>query len=186
MNTVKYERLNAFAIWITGLPASGKSTVAASLKAEFAAHDIDAAVLESDVLRAVFTPRPTYSEEERETFYRQLVYIGKLLLQYGVPVIFDATANRRHYRDLARQQIPRFLEVFVDCPLDSCIARDPKGIYAKAYSESINTVPGLQAPYEPPERPEIVIDGARELPGVAARRIVQALKDRGWLRTAHS
>ncbi len=78
---------------------------------EIESHETDVAVLESDVLRQVLTARPHYDEEERETFFRQMVYIGKLLTQHGVPVIFDATANRRRYRDPAREQIPRFMEV---------------------------------------------------------------------------
>ena len=85
------------------------------------------AVLESDVLRTVFTPHPRYDEEERNTFYRQLVYVGTLLAKHGVPVIFDATANRRIYRDHAREQIPRFLEVYVECPLEVCMSQGSQG-----------------------------------------------------------
>src|SRR5579872_285000 len=117
---------DAFAVWLTGLPASGKSTIAASLRAQLNGRGIDAAVLESDELRKIFTPHPRYDPEERDTFYRQMVYLGTLLTQHGVPVLFDATANRRAYRDWARQQIPKFLEVYVDCPLAACMARDPK------------------------------------------------------------
>ena len=97
---------NAFAIWVTGLPASGKSTLVTSLKTQFEKRGIDVAVLESDVLRRIFTVRPQYDEQEREAFYRQMVYIGTLLTQHGVPVIFDATANRRRYRDQARSRFP--------------------------------------------------------------------------------
>ena len=71
----------AFAIWVTGLPASGKSTIVKALSSALAARGVDAAVLESDVLRTVFTPHPRYDEEERNTFYRQLVYVGVLLVQ---------------------------------------------------------------------------------------------------------
>jgi adenylylsulfate kinase len=98
-------------VWITGLPASGKSTLAAALKAQLAAHGVDEAVLESDVLRRIFTVHPRYDEAERDVFYRQIAYVGELLVEHGVPVIFDATANRRLYRDRARREIPRFIEV---------------------------------------------------------------------------
>ena len=127
-------------------------------------------MLESDVLRQIFTLHPRYDEQEREAFYRQIVYIGTLLTKHGVPVIFDATANRRRYRDQARRQIPRFLEVYVDCPLETCIARDPKGIYRKAREGEANTVPGLQSVYEPPESPDLVVHGDRDMPEIAARR----------------
>lgn len=122
----------AFAVWITGLPASGKSTLAAAVKAQLAARGVDVAVLESDELRKIFTPEPHYDERERDAFYRQMVYIGVLLTSHGVTVLFDATANRRAYRQMARGQIPRFLEVYVDTPLETCLARDPKGIYRQA------------------------------------------------------
>ena len=102
---------------------------------------IDVAVLESDVLRRILTVRPQYDEQERETFYRQMVYVGTLLTQHGVPVIFDATANRRAYRDQARSQIPRFIEVYVNSPLEVCIARDPKGISEGPRGRS-DSVPG--------------------------------------------
>jgi adenylylsulfate kinase len=175
---------NDFAVWITGLPASGKSTLVASLKAQLAAREVDVAVLESDVLRHIFTPHPRYDEEEREAFYRQIIYMGKLLTQHGVPVIFDATANRRGYRDQARRQIPRFLEVYLDCPLETCIARDPKGIYRKAREGSANTVPGLQAAYEQPESPDVVVQGDQEMPEMAAQRIIAELVKRGYIATA--
>jgi adenylylsulfate kinase len=172
---------NAFAVWVTGLPASGKSTVTAALKAQLAARGIDAAVLESDVLRRIFTVQPRYDEQEREAFYQQMVYVGRLLIEHGVPVIFDATANRRRYRDEARAQISRFMEVYVDCPLEICIARDPKGIYRKARQGEADTVPGLQSAYEPPEQPELVVDGGREKPEDAARRVMDTLKEKGYL-----
>ena len=161
----------AFAVWITGLPASGKSTVSKALAAELRARGISVEVLESDELRKVLTPRPRYDETEREMFYAQMAFIGALLVRHGVAVIFDATANKRMYRDQARRQIPRFLEVYVDTPLEVCMRRDPKGIYR----HSSGNVPGLQVTYEPPLDPDLVIHGDREKPEDAARRIVEKL-----------
>ena len=172
---------NTFAIWVTGLPASGKSTLVAALKTQLADRGIDVAVLESDVLRRILTVQPHYDEPEREAFYRQMVYIGTLLAQHGVPVIFDATANRRAYRDQARIQIPRFLEVYVNSPLEICIARDPKGIYRKARDGEAKSVPGLQSIYEPPENPDVVVDESRELAETAARRVVLKLAEKGYV-----
>ena len=142
---------------------------------------MDAAVLESDLLRQIFTPHPRYDEEERDTFYRQMAYVGVLLTQHGVPVIFDATANRRIYRDRLRQQIAKFLEVYVDCPLTICISRDPKGIYRAARMRTANAVPGLQAVYEPPEEPDLVVRGDEEAPEVAAQRIVAKLVEKKYV-----
>jgi adenylylsulfate kinase len=171
----------AFAIWITGLPASGKSTLTKAVEARLAARGVDVAVLESDELRRVLTPKPRYDEKERETFYAQTIWIGTLLVRHGVPVIFDATANRRNWRERARQAIPRFVEVYVECSLEVCMARDPKGIYRRARQGDAGTVPGLQAAYEPPRQADIVVAGDRESPECAAGRVIELLIEKGYL-----
>ena len=171
-----------FAVWITGLPASGKSTVTAALQKELALRGLKVAVLESDALRKILTPRPRYDEEERNVFYGALAHVGQLLTEHGVSVIFDATANRRAYRDRARHAIARFLEVFVDCPLDVCMSRDPKGIYRRGREGSAAGVPGMDAVYEPPEAPDVTVRGDAENPAGAARRIVDKLIETGYVK----
>jgi adenylylsulfate kinase len=170
----------AFAVWITGLPASGKSTVTAALKAQLAARGLDVAVLESDVVRKAFASDHEYKTEGRDTFYRQLAYVGSLLVKHGVPVIFDATANRRAYREGARREIGRFIEVYVDVTLETCMARDPKGIYRSSALGQDTNVPGLQDPYEPPVAPEVVIQG--DNPEFDARRIIEKLLEKGYVK----
>ncbi len=171
-----------FAVWITGLPASGKSTVAAALREELASRGVTVAVLESDALRKILTPQPRYDEEERDVFYRALARIGRILAEQGISVIFDATANRRVYRDRARRDIPRFLEVFVDCPLDVCISRDPKGIYRRGREGGAVGIPGMDAAYEPPDAPEVSVRGDAEDPARAARRIAGKLVETGYVK----
>lgn len=169
----------AFAVWITGLPASGKSTLAAALKTQLTERGVDVAVLESDVLRKAFANENEYKAEARDTFYQQLAYVGALLVEHGVAVIFDATANRRAFRDRARRQISRFLEVFVDVPLETCMARDPKGIYRSAATGAAANVPGLQEPYEAPAAPDVVLDA--KSPEADARRIIEKLLEKRYL-----
>ncbi len=171
----------AFAIWITGLPASGKSTIARALKACLASRGVDAPILESDELRKVLTPQPHYSPAERDAFYRAMIYIGGLLADHGTPVIFDATAHRRLWRDEARRAFPRFLEVYAECPLEICMARDPKGIYRQGVESGKGAVPGLHEPYEPPEHPDVVIRCDRATIETAAGEIVEALDRAGFL-----
>jgi adenylylsulfate kinase len=171
-----------FAVWITGLPASGKSTVSSALEKELASLGENVAVLESDELRKVFTPNPRYDNDERDTFYGAVAHVGRILTEHGVSVIFDATANRRAYRDRARREIARYLEVFVDCPLAVCMARDPKGIYRRGKEGSAAGVPGLQVDYEPPPAPDVVVQGETEAPAAAARRIVRKLIEKGYVK----
>jgi len=169
-----------FAVWLTGLPASGKSTIARVLKAMLARRGVRAAVLESDDLRRLFTPKPRYDAAERDRFYGALADLARLLSENGVPVLVAATANRRAYRDRARAEIPRFLEVHVDCPIEVCRGRDPKGIYRRSAAGTAPNVPGVSAPYEPPLRPEVVVNGERE-PAGSAGAILSALASRGYL-----
>jgi adenylylsulfate kinase len=175
----------AFAVWLTGLPASGKSTIARVLLVELQQRGLRPAWLESDALRALLTPQARYDDAERELFYESLVHLGAFLAQRGVPVILDATANRRAYRDAARQRIARFAEVFVDCPQRVCEARDPKGLYSRARQGAVSSLPGAQAAYEPPLAPELVVRGDVESPQEAAAGIVRLLERRGWLAAQH-
>jgi adenylylsulfate kinase len=175
----------AFAVWITGLPASGKSTVALALAKQLENLKIKTTILESDAMRKIFSANPQYDDQERDYFYGSLAFIGRVLTEHGISVIFDATANRRSYRERARQQIPHFFEVFVDCPLDLCIRRDPKGIYRKALQGEAQQVPGLQTRYEPPVNPAVVVRGDQDDPEDAARRIVELLLSEGYVISAN-
>ena len=166
----------SFAVWLTGLSGSGKSAIARALVRELHERGVEVSVLESDVMRTQLTPFPRYDDADRDFFYSALAGFGILLFEKGRSVIFDATANRRAYRDAARKRIARFAEVFVDTPLEVCAARDPKGLYRKA-----KTLPGVQAPYEPPLAPELAVRGAQGMPEDAAGEIIAFLGKRGWL-----
>jgi len=164
-----------FGIWMTGIPASGKSSITRELVKRLDDRGVLVVVLESDEMRKILTPSATYSPDERDRFYHMMVRIGELITQRGVNVIFDATANRRAYRDEARALIPRFAEVYVQCPLEVCRERDPKEIYLRAATGETTSVPGLQIPYEAPVRPEVLVDG-RDRPESAADMILDNLK----------
>jgi len=163
----------AFAIWLTGLPASGKSSIVAVLRPQLEALGLSVEVLESDVVRRVLTPTATYSESERDLFYRALAFTGARLVAHGVTVIFDATATRRAYRDFGRSMIQRFVEVAVVCPLETCMQRDYKGTYQRGRQGQSLTVPGLQEPYQAPPHPDLTIDTTKVLANEAAGKIVE-------------
>src|SRR5580765_3992092 len=166
----------AFAIWITGLPASGKSMIASALRPRLEGLGLTVEVLESDEVRQVITPIPTYSEAERDLIYRALAFTGEKLVAHGVTVVFDATASRRVYRDFARSVIPRFIEVSVECPLAIRMERDKKGTYLKGQRGNSLTVPGLQSPYEAPTNPDLRIDSTTTSSSDAACRICDLVK----------
>ncbi|HEU4504040.1 MAG TPA: adenylyl-sulfate kinase [Nitrospira sp.] len=163
----------AFGIWLTGLPASGKSTIVLALRPQLEALGLTVDVLESDEVRRLLTPQATYSLEERDLFYRALAFTGQRLVAHGVTVVFDATASRQAYRDVARGMIPCFIEVAVECPIAVCMERDRKGTYEKGLRGGSSTVPGLQTPYESPANPDLRIDTTK----VAAQEAAQQISD---------
>ena len=151
-------------VWITGLPGSGKSAIARALRKKRPRI----AVLQMDELRRLATPAPSYSESERDIVYRALVYTAKTLSGLGQDVAIDATGNLRRWRELARKEISPFAEVYLKCPLSVSMEREkkrmkrrgaPAHIYAKAKTGW--PVPGVSAPYEEPEKPELVIETDR-------------------------
>jgi adenylylsulfate kinase len=163
-------------IWITGLPASGKSTIVSALRPQLEALGLTVDVLESDEVRRLLTPQATYSSEERDLFYRALAFTGQRLVAHGVTIVFDATASRQAYRDWARAMIPRFIEVAVECPLALCMKRDRKGTYQKGLRGESTTVPGLQSSYESPANPELRIDTTKLSPQQAAKQICDIVR----------
>ncbi len=172
-------------VWVTGLPGSGKSTVANLLLEKLRAQNVHTQIVSIDVIRQYATPQPTYSEEERATAYGALVFTAKMLTENGVNVIIDATGNRRHFRDQARQAIPRFIEAYLDCSLEVCMHREekrkdthlaPTGIYKKAEEGEAPTVPGIGVPYEEPEDPEVKVDTSRLSAEECAERILIAIQ----------
>jgi len=165
-----------FALWLTGLPASGKSSIVARLIPKLASLGVTVEVLESDAVRRIVTPEASYSTEERDLFYRTLGFMGARLLAHGVNVIIDATASRRAYRDFARTLMPDLLEVSIECPLQVCMERDKKGTYRRGLQGESSTVPGLQEPYEVPLSPDLVIDTTVTSSEAAADRLLDLIR----------
>lgn len=174
----------SWAMWITGPPGSGKSTLARTAARQLDAAGLPVRLLELDEIRQALTPQPNYSDAEREVVYRALVAMATLLTEAHVPVIIDATAHRRRWRERARAGIPKFAEVQLACPLDVCRERErtrpvghaPRGIYAGAGRPGA-TVPGVDVPYEPALAPELVIDTVAESVSEGAARIVTLARE---------
>jgi adenylylsulfate kinase len=165
------------------VPGSGKSAIARAAATALAAGGEFVHLLELDVLRRTLTPAPMYDETERQAVYRALVVIAHALTDAGVPVIIDATAHRREWRDLARASIVDFGEVQLLCPLEVARERErtrgpghhPPGIYARA-GEPGATIPGVNVPYEPAIAPELTIDTTRETVQGAGLRVAALVR----------
>jgi adenylylsulfate kinase len=153
--------MNGLVLWITGLPGSGKSTITEGITKSYP----DFVILRMDEVRRFMTPTPSYSEDEREIVYRAIVYMAKMLSELKHNVIIDATGNKRRWRELARENITNFAEIYIKCPIDICQKREterlnshsaPKDIYKKGLEGS--PVPGVSVPYEEPLNPELTVD----------------------------
>ncbi len=176
----------AWVAWVTGLPGCGKTTVTRIAADVLRAKGIRLKVLNIDDVRKVLTPRPTYSEEERAIVYAALAYMAKLLAEEGVNVIIDATGNLRRYRDVARELIPDFVEIFVNCPIEVAMEREaariggsaPVHIYEKGMTGRSRTVPGLNVPYEPPADALVTLNTDKLAPEAAGALMADALLDR--------
>jgi adenylylsulfate kinase len=171
----------SWAIWITGLPGSGKSVLALATAAELEAAGQPVVVLELDAIRGVITPSPTYSDTEHEVVYRALVQMAAAVTESGTPVIIDATAHRRRWRELARRLIPRFAEVQLVCPPDERQRRERERTEGNAPQQTSARagLPGAEVPYEPPARAELTIDTQREPPASAVEAIVKLARRLG-------
>ena len=175
---------DGWCVWVTGLSGSGKSVIVETLTKKLKKQNVHAQAVSVDMLRHVMTPKPTYSEAERDMVYAAIAFIAKLLTQNGVNVVVDATGNRRRYRDNARKMISRFMEAYVRCLLEICIEREskrgrrfmaPKDIYERGLSSEASTVPGLGVPYEEPLHPEVTVDSDRMSSEECAQRIQNAI-----------
>ncbi|HBL23506.1 MAG TPA: adenylyl-sulfate kinase [Deltaproteobacteria bacterium] len=176
---------SGFAVWFTGLPSSGKSVMAEKMCGILSERGVTVVLFDSDELRRVLTPRPVYTDEERDWFYGVVVYLAEHLTESGVNVVISATAPRRYYRATARLHIEKFAEVFVDCPEALCRARDPKGLWKKADRGEIRSLPGAGIPYEKPSSPEVRIDTARTSVTDGARRVLSGLEALGFIDKGH-
>ena len=148
-------------VWLTGLPSSGKSTLAAHI-----ARRLRVVLLDSDEVRVALDPAPDFSMSGRERFYRTLGSLAALLARQGHVVVVAATAHLHRWRDHARAMAPHFLEVFIDVPLEECRRRDAKGLYAAAAAGAAKDVPGAGASYEAPAAPDVVAQGGEDLDAV--------------------
>jgi adenylylsulfate kinase len=170
----------SWAVWLTGPPASGKTTVAREVLGRLAAAGRTAVWLESDALRKILTPRPDYSPPERGRFYAMVADLAALLCAQGFDVLVDATAPRREHRRRLRERVASFVEVLVAAPAAVREARDPKGLYRRAREGDAPNLPGATAAYEEPERPDLVLSGTAR-PGESADRLLRLLREKGLL-----
>jgi adenylylsulfate kinase len=171
-----------FTIWFTGLSGSGKTTLSKRLESELRRRGIlKVELLDGDVIRTHLSKGLGFSKEDRDANIKRIGFVCKLLSRNGVVAIAAAISPYREVRDVNRQEIGDFVEVYCKCPLDVCVRRDVKGLYRKALSGEIKNYTGVDDPYEEPLKPEVTLETDRETPEQSVRKIVQKLEVLGYL-----
>ncbi len=168
-------------IWFTGVPASGKSTLAAAVAQELHERGLAVENLDSPEVRANLSPDLGFTPEARDENTRRLAWMAQLLSRHGINVLVAAVSPLQKHRDRARQWCEEFVEVFVDCPLEVCQQRDPQGLYAGAARGEVDDIAGLHMPYEPPTAPEVTCRSDQEDVATCTGKILRALRARGYL-----
>jgi adenylyl-sulfate kinase len=160
-------------VWMTGLPASGKSTIAAGVEASLLEAGRSAYVLDGDNLRHGLNGDLGFSAEDRAENVRRTAEVSALLVDAGVVVLVALVSPYRADREAARAAHDRrglpFLEVWVATSLEECERRDPKGLYARARAGELKHLTGVDDPYEPPESPDVVVRGDEPVEEAVAR-----------------
>jgi sulfate adenylyltransferase len=173
-------------VWFTGLSGAGKSTTAEVLTMLLLEHGRQVTVLDGDVVRTNLSKGLSFSREDRDTNIRRIGFVAAEIVRHGGAVVCAAISPYRATRNEVRQIVgaDRFVEVFVDTPLDECERRDAKGMYAMARRGEITGWTGIDDPYEAPQHPEIVLDTLEHSAETNARRILNHLQAEGFVRGA--
>jgi adenylylsulfate kinase len=172
---------SGFVIWLTGLPGSGKTTMAKFLENELRNRGLKVETLDGDEVRRNLSPDLGFSKIDREVHAKRVTYVSLLLSRNGVISIVALISPFLSSRDYARNLIGRFVEVWVRCSVETCRKRDPKGLYKQAQEGKVSNLTGMQDPYEPPINPEVIIDTEHERPDACGRKIIASLKDLKYL-----
>ena len=175
-----------FAIWFTGLPCSGKSTLARLVAQELERRGRAVEVLDGDVVRTHLSKGLGFSKEDRDENIRRIGFVCKLLSKHGVVSIAAAVSPYRATRDEVRATIEHFVEVYVNASLETCIQRDVKGLYQQARAGKIPNFTGIGDPYEPPLRPELIVETDKESPAASAAHVLAKLEELGLVEPAET
>jgi len=150
-----------FVVWFTGLPGSGKTTLAKGVAEKLREKGFRVEVIDGDWARKTISLGAGFTREERRIHLHRIAWVARLLARNGVIILCSFVSPYREVRRMIREIIEEeapFVEIYVQCPLEECIRRDPKGLYKKALRGEIKHFTGISDPYEPPENPDIIVN----------------------------
>ncbi len=172
-----------FVIWLTGLPAAGKTTLARVLARRLREMGWRVETLDGDEVRRWLSPEAGFSREDRERHLKRVAHVSRLLARNGVAVVASFVSPYRRVREEVRKIVEgeglKFVEVYVRCSVETAMRRDPKGLYRRALRGEIQNMTGVQDAYEEPENPEVIVDSERMSPEEEAEEVLAALRRLG-------
>ncbi len=167
-------------VWFTGLPCSGKTTIADALEEKLRSNGLNVERLDGDIVRKRLSSDLGFSREDRNTNIDRISFVSNLLSRNGVIVLASFVSPFRKRRRLTRREVgERFVEVFVNCPVSECINRDVKGMYKKALNGEIKGFTGVDDPYEKPLNPEIMVNTHEESVEDSVNKVFEKLVNMG-------
>lgn len=172
---------HGFCIWLTGLPSAGKTTIAKALTPKLKARGWNVELLDGDEVRMGLSADLGFDRKAREMHAARVTYVAKVLARNGVIPIVALISPYATSRAKARQEIGRFVEIYVTTPLNVCEERDVKGLYKKARAGVIKEMTGVDDPYEAPTNPDITVETVHHNPDQSADFILLELEKKGWL-----
>jgi adenylylsulfate kinase len=171
-----------FVVWMEGLTGSGKTTLSRATAAKIRELGWKAEVLDGDEVRHMFSPELGFSRKDREFHARRVSYVAHLLARNGVAVIVAMITPYETSRQAARSvEGRRFEEVWLQCPLDVCRQRDPTGMYRRAMEGSVKGLTGVDAPFEEPLNPDLIVNTSEASVEESTGRVLSHLRERGLL-----
>jgi adenylyl-sulfate kinase len=169
-----------FVLWFTGLPCSGKTTVADKVAERMKAKDMKVERLDGDIVRKSLTRDLGFSKEDRDKNIERITFVAKLLSRNGVAVLPAFVSPYIGARDNARNETTNFVEVYVKCSVEECEKRDVKGMYQKARDGIIKDFTGVDDPYEEPPSPEIIIETDKETIEESVDKVLNKIRELGF------
>jgi len=177
------EGAKGFVAWIEGLPCSGKTAVSRAVAERLRASGQKVEVLDGDEVRQMFSPELGFSRKDREFHARRVSYVARMLARNDVVVIVAMITPYETSRQAARATVgSRFEEIWLRCPVEVCRQRDPKGLYRGSPVLHGTKLTGVDDPFEEPLNPDLTVDTATLSVADSARRVLDHLAERGWIR----
>jgi adenylyl-sulfate kinase len=164
-----------FTAWFTGLPCSGKTTIADIVAERIRSKGYKVERLDGDIVRKGLTSDLGFSKEDRDENIKRVTFVAKLLSRNGVAVLATFVSPYKARRKKTREEIKNFIEIYTRTPLETCIKRDVKGMYKKALEGEISNFTGIDDPYEEPENPELILDTDKETIAESVEKVLTKL-----------